>query len=79
MLMGEDSVQGDLENPASLQAAYESVETLFHCAGYTHAFAFLSAELHWRINYTGTKKFDRSGRAGGRAPLCFLVQHQSHG
>ncbi len=62
-----DAVVGDLDNPASLRAACEGVETVLHCAGYAHAFTSSSADMHWRINYGGTRNMlEAAGRTGVR-------------
>ena len=45
-----DAVRGDLLDPASLAAACRGIETVFHCAGYAHAFASSDPDAHWRIN-----------------------------
>jgi UDP-glucose 4-epimerase len=62
-----DAVVGDLENPASLHTVCEGVETVLHCAGYAHAFTSSSAEMHWRVNYWGTRNLlEAAGQAGVR-------------
>jgi len=63
-------VQGDLSDPSSLQAACAGVDTVFHCAGYAHAFADSDPERHWRVNAEGTRHLvEAAGRAGVR---CFV-------
>lgn len=47
-------MQGDLGDSESLAAACRTVDTVFHAAGYAHAWANNSAVLHWRINFQGT-------------------------
>ncbi len=62
-----DAVVGDLNDPASLARACEGIETVFHCAGYAHAFASSDPHAHWRINYEGTcHLLEAAGRAGVR-------------
>lgn len=60
----------DLGNPDMLAAACKGVDTVFHCAGYAHAFNALEeqeAEQHWRINFEGTRNLvEAVGQAGGR-------------
>lgn len=48
---------GDLESSESLAAACRAVDTVFHAAGYAHAWAHGSVDvemLQWRINFQGT-------------------------
>lgn len=49
------SVRGDLLDPASLALACEGIGTIFHCAGYAHAFSSSDPDAHRRINYEGTR------------------------
>ena len=57
-----------LEDPQSLATACQGIETVFHCAGYAHAFAALSesdADKHWQVNFEGTRNLvDAAGQAG---------------
>jgi nucleoside-diphosphate-sugar epimerase len=56
---------GELLDPASLSVACESVATVFHCAGYAHAFASSDSDAHWRINFEGTRNLvEAAGQAG---------------
>lgn len=63
-----DGVVADLADIAALAAACDGVETVFHCAGYAHAFSSLGAEdeaMHWRVNFEGTRNLvEAAGRAG---------------
>lgn len=52
MLPGQ--VTGDLLDLASLHAVCGGVESVYHCAGYAHAFASSDPDIHWRVNYQGT-------------------------
>lgn len=62
-----NAVVGDLLDPASLAAACRGVDTVFHCAGYAHAFASASPDAHWRINHEGTRNLlTAAGEAGVR-------------
>ena len=63
---------GDLSDAASLLRACTGIGTVFHCAGYAHAFANSDPDTHWRINFEGTRNLaDAAGQAGvGR--LVFL-------
>lgn len=62
-----NAVVGDILNPASLVAACQGVDTVFHCAGYAHAFASSDPDAHWRINHEGTRNLlTAAGEAGVR-------------
>ena len=53
-----DEVVGDLDDLVALERACCGVGTIFHCAGYAHAFSSKTndeAAMHWRINFEGTK------------------------
>lgn len=61
------SVLGDLLDFSSLASACEGTETIFHCAGYAHAFSSSDPDVHWRINYEGTRNLlAAAGHAGVR-------------
>jgi len=57
-----------LSDFSSLKLACEAVNTVFHCAGYAHAFASLSRDdsaKHWEVNFEGTRNLiEAAGRAG---------------
>lgn len=56
---------GDLLDPVSLAKACQGVATIFHCAGYAHAFGACDAQVHWRINFEGTRHLlNAAGQAG---------------
>jgi nucleoside-diphosphate-sugar epimerase len=63
-------VVADLDDSAALLAACAGVSTVFHCAGYAHAFSSLSgddAAIHWRVNFEGTRNLvEAAGQAGVR-------------
>jgi nucleoside-diphosphate-sugar epimerase len=60
-------VVGDLLDPASLIATCAGIDCVFHCAGYAHAVASSDPELHWRVNFEGTRNLiDAAGAAGAR-------------
>ncbi|MDD5249256.1 MAG: NAD-dependent epimerase/dehydratase family protein [Rhodocyclaceae bacterium] len=62
-----DKVSGDLLDPASLRVACTGCETVFHCAGYAHAFTSSDPNIHWRINFEGTRNLvEAAGQAGVR-------------
>lgn len=61
------AVCGDLLEPASLRAACEGIERVFHCAGYAHAFHSSDPDVHWRVNFEGTRNLvNAAGEAGVR-------------
>ena len=61
------AVCGDLLDPSSLVLACEGIRTVFHCAGYAHAFSSSDPDAHRRINYEGTRNLlNAAGEAGVR-------------
>jgi UDP-glucose 4-epimerase len=58
----------DFGNIPALTAACAGVETVFHCAGYAHAFSALSGDVaarHREINFEGTRNLvEAAGQAG---------------
>jgi nucleoside-diphosphate-sugar epimerase len=64
------AVRGDLLDPASLRAACQGIERVFHCAGYAHAFHSSDPDVHRRVNFEGTRNLvNAAGEAGVR---CFV-------
>ena len=67
---GTRTSNASLDDRKALRAACQGVTTLFHCAGYAHAFAALShsdAEQHWQVNCEGTRNLvEAAGQAGVR-------------
>lgn len=65
-----ETVPGDLGQPESLAAACAGVGTVFHCAGFAHAWAgdgARFADQHWHVNFEGTRNLvEAAGRAGVR-------------
>ena len=58
-------VVGDLLDRHSLQRACRDIESIFHCAGYAHAFSAASADIHHDLNFVGVKNLlDAAGKAG---------------
>jgi UDP-glucose 4-epimerase len=69
------SVVADLSDIAALTAACAGIETVFHCAGYAHAFSSLSgdnANLHRRINFEGTRNLVEAAGLAGVRRFVFL-------
>lgn len=61
----QNAVIGDLLDPASLAVACAGIDTVFHCAGYAHAFVSSDPDAHWRINFEGTRNLvSAAGKAG---------------
>lgn len=61
------AVIGDLLDPASLSTACAGIDTVFHCAGYAHAFTSSDPDAHWRINFEGARNLvEAAGQAGVR-------------
>lgn len=58
-------VVGDLLDPTSLARACEGIKTIFHCAGYAHAFASSDRDVHWRVNFDGTRNLIEAARMAG--------------
>jgi UDP-glucose 4-epimerase len=63
---------GDLLDPASLKAACEGVERIYHCAGYAHAVGSANAELHQRVNFEGARNLVRAAGEAGVKRFVFL-------
>ncbi len=62
-----------LEEAGNLVPALAGLSTIFHCAGYAHAFSApgaVDANTHWTINFQGTRNLvEAAGIAGVR---CFV-------
>lgn len=63
---------GDLLDTASLVAACADINTVFHCAGYAHAFASSDPDAHWRINFEGTQNLVNAAGETGVRRFIFL-------
>ncbi|HZV62085.1 MAG TPA: NAD-dependent epimerase/dehydratase family protein [Methylophilaceae bacterium] len=50
-----NEVIGDLLDPRTLKAACKDIDTVFHCAGYSQASQSSDPDIHWGVNYEGTK------------------------
>jgi nucleoside-diphosphate-sugar epimerase len=51
------------------------METVYHCAGYAHAFSSLSdedAEPHWQVNFEGTRNLAEAAGQSGVRRFVFL-------
>lgn len=62
------AIVADLADESALTKACSGVESVFHCAGYAHAFASLSGDdsaKHREVNFEGTRNLvEAAGRAG---------------
>lgn len=68
-------IAGNLCDPGSLLQACVGVATVFHCAGYAHAFSSLNEEdaaLHWQINFEGTQNLLHACAVAGVRRFIFL-------
>jgi UDP-glucose 4-epimerase len=65
-------VYGDLLDPTSLAAACQGCDTIFHCAGYAHAFTSSDPDAHWRINFEGTGNLLLAAKDAGVKTFVYL-------
>lgn len=68
-------VLGDLSDGESLARVCQATTTVFHCAGYAHAFSSLNgndAAKHWQINYEGTLNLLKAAGEAGVKSFVFL-------
>jgi len=65
-------VTGDLLAPESLTTACIGVDCVLHCAGYAHAFASSDPDVHWRINFEGTRNLLKAAGEAGAHRFVFL-------
>jgi nucleoside-diphosphate-sugar epimerase len=66
---------GDLTDAASLKPVCEAVDTVFHCAGYAHAFSAANqneAVRHQTINFEGTRNLVGAAGQSGVKRFVFL-------
>lgn len=63
---------GDLLDVASLMHACEGIGTIFHCAGYAHAFKSPHPDLHWKVNFEGTRNLVQVAASAGVKHFVFL-------
>lgn len=68
----ENEVICSLDDPASLALACEDVATVFHCAGFAHAHASADPDVHWRINFEGTRNLLLAAGGAGVKRFVFL-------
>ncbi len=65
-------VYGDLLDPTSLHKACTNIHTIFHCAGYAHAFTTSNPDAHWNINFKGTQNLLKAAGQAGVKRFVFL-------
>lgn len=73
---------GDLNDLPALARACAGVDTVFHCAGYAHAFSASGADesrLHWEINYEGSVNVANAAVQAGVRKLVFLSSVKASG
>lgn len=65
---GASAFVAELADQDALANACSGVASVFHCAGYAHAFSSLSGDdssRHWAVNFEGTRNLvEAAGRAG---------------
>ena len=69
------SVVADLADKGGLLRACLGVESVFHCAGYAHAFSSLSGDdsaRHWAVNFEGTRNLVEAAALAGVKRFVFL-------
>lgn len=69
---GGNAVYGDLLDPVSLHTACQGIDTVFHCAGYAHAFSSTDPDAHRRINFEGTRNLIEAAARAGVRRFVFL-------
>lgn len=61
---------GSLDDPTVLAVACAGIDTVFHCAGFAHAWSDRDPAVvaqHWRVNFEGTRHLvEAAGRVGVR-------------
>lgn len=76
------SFVGDLSDKAAVAKACVGVESVFHCAGYAHAFSSLRGEdedSHWRVNFEGTRNLVEAAGEAGVKRFVFLSSIKAMG
>jgi len=68
-------VVADLEDSDALVRACAGIGTVFHCAGYAHAFSSMAGDdavRHWQVNCEGTRKLVEAAGQSGVKRFVFL-------
>lgn len=69
------SIVANLTDKTALTAACAGIESVFHCAGYAHAFSSLSGNdtaMHWQVNFEGTRNLVEAAAQAGVRRFVFL-------
>ena len=66
------SIAGDLLDLRSLVIACKGIKTVIHCAGYAHAFDVSDPDMHWKINFEGTRNLLKASVESGVKHFIFL-------
>lgn len=67
-----NEVIGNLMDLPTLEIACQDIDTVFHCAGYAHALRSSDADIHWRINFEGTRNLVQAAGQAGVKQFVFL-------
>lgn len=70
---------GDLLDFQSLIQGCKDIDTIFHCAGYAHAFNDSNPDTHWRINFEGTSNLIKAAGISGVKRVVFLSSVKAAG
>lgn len=68
-------IVANLTDKTALTAACAGIESVFHCAGYAHAFSSLSdndTAMHWQVNFEGTRNLVEAAAQAGVRRFVFL-------
>lgn len=68
-------IAANLSDKTALTAACTGIESVFHCAGYAHAFSSLSGNdtaMHWQVNFEGTRNLVEAAAQAGVRRFVFL-------
>lgn len=79
---GDGWCQGDLDDSLALDRACQGASVVVHCAGYAHAFGALcqsDADMHWRVNYEGTRNLLTAAGEAGVRRFVFLSSVKAMG
>jgi UDP-glucose 4-epimerase len=75
----KNEIIGDLLATETLYKACDGVDTVFHCAGYAHAFSSADPDIHWRVNYLGTRNLIQAAGEAGVRRFVFLSSVKAMG
>ena len=67
-----EEVTADLLDKKSLVAACDGVEAIIHCAGFTKGTGQTNENLHWGINFQGTRNLLDAAQKAGVKKFVFL-------